>query len=119
MTFEPINGREMELQGFQHSIHRPDFSTSKEELVEESIDSIRKKLKDVFDSEHGNKVIRVFSRDNKSTFFISAGFEENMYNEVMDFVRKVADTEAFPIQLRFHNFLSFSPLRDVNSDTDA
>lgn len=109
MRFDAIEGHEMQIESVSLVIHENDD-------IDEKVDELRGKLKKVFAGEFGNKIIRIEYQRGNSSFPFNAGFEENMYNEVTDYVKKVASREYRPLVFTVQNFLSFSPLRDVTND---
>jgi hypothetical protein len=109
MKFEPVSGSEMQIDSINCHLHEGDD-------IDARLDGLRSKLQQVYDKEFGHKVIRISYRDGKTTIFVNAGFEENLYNDVVDYIRNCLRSGRYPYVFTLHNFLSFSPLRDVNSD---
>lgn len=107
MELDALDGREMQIQGFQCSIHSDD---DLEEIIEKHI---QKKLQQIFKGERGNKIIRVNYQKGAKAFLVNAGFEEELYNEVTDWVREVYAKGYFPLVFEFRNFLSFSGPKSV------
>lgn len=112
MKMHKMNGREMEIEPARIVLHEGDTTALK-------VEELRAKLKSIFHNEFGNKVVRISYQRGKSTFSFDAGFEENMYNEVTDYVERVVEKDGgYPFIFDIHNFLSFPDLESVDSDTE-
>lgn len=110
MKFDAIEGHEMQVESTGITIHTGDD-------VNEKAEELKTKLQKIFEGEFGNKIVRISYQRGNSSFAFNAGFEENMYNEVTDYIKKVAAREYRPLTFTALNFLSFSPLRDVTNDS--
>lgn len=103
-NLQVITGNEFQLEGFQAVIR------SKEE-ANETIEQIIQKLQYVFKGETAHKIIRVNYQRGVKTFLFDAGFEKEMYNEIVDWLHEVMKREYYPLVFEFRNFLSFSSPR--------
>lgn len=107
---DAINGKEMQIESTSLVIHEGNN-------IELKIVELNSKLNNVFHGEYGNKAIRISYQRGKNAFFFNAGFEQNMYNEVMEYIRTVVEKDGqYPFVFTLHNFLSFTPLRNINED---
>ena len=117
MRFDAIDGREMQVANFTITATKPFFDMPTDTYVEDTLEEFDRRLKQIFDGEFGNKIVRITHQRGNSSFLINAGFEKNLYTEVMDYVRKMLSKHPLPLTFQVNCFLTFSPLRDVNSDT--
>lgn len=105
---QPIGKNEVQIGAFNIVVHS-DYD--KDDLVE----MIQLKLKAAYEGELGHKAIRVnHQRGGANTFFINAGYEDTMYNEVTDYVLKVVNKEYAPLSFEFRIFLSYGDLKAVD-----
>lgn len=105
---QPIGKNEVQIGAFNIVVHS-DYD--KDDLAE----MIEIKLKAAYEGELGHKAIRVnHQRGGANTFFINAGHEENMYNEVIDYVLRIAGEKLAPLSFEFRIFLSYGDLKAVD-----
>lgn len=101
-TFPPINGDEVQVQGFQFAIHDGDD-------LDDAQENIIKKLQTAFKGETAHKIVRVSYQRGAKSFIFNAGFDESMYNEVGDWIEQVSHREHYPMVFEFRNFVSYNP----------
>lgn len=101
-TFPPINGNEVQINGFQYVIHGDDD-------IEERIGAARYLLQKAFKGETAHKIIRVSYQRGQKSFIFNAGFEKEMYNEVVEWIKEVTEREYYPLRFEFRNFVSYNP----------
>lgn len=105
---QPIGANEVQIGAFNIVVHA---GYDQEALVEE----INRKLIKAYEGEFGHKAIRVnHQRGGANTFFINAGHEQNMYNEVTDYVLRVVGKDYAPLSFEFRIFLSYGDLKSVD-----
>ncbi len=100
-NIKALNGNEVQLEGFQIAVR------SKEEL-QEAIERTVENLQGVFRRETAHKVVRINYQRGTKTFLFNAGFEETLYNEIVDWMKETSKREYYPVVFEFRNFLSFS-----------
>lgn len=100
--FTPISGNEFQVEGFQIAIRSA-------EETESGIEAAVSRLQSVFRGETAHKIVRVNYQRGKKSFIFNAGFEETLYNEIVDWMKETAKREYYPVVFEFRNFLSFSP----------
>jgi hypothetical protein len=118
MTFDPITGNEVQIEGFQQPVIEVEHGQTLEDVIVETTATVRERLQAIFNGEHGHKIVRVHTGYGHKSFLVNAGFEEQMYNDITDYVGKMIKKHGIPVNFVFTNFLSYSPLRRVTNDND-
>ena len=111
MGFDPITGNEVQVGNGRVAIHAGDN-------VDEQCNLLEKKLKRIYEDETAHKIVRISYQRGSSTFFTNAGYEDQLYNDIREYVQSVVEREYFPLVFDFSAFVSYSPLRVVKSDKD-
>ena len=104
--FLPINGTEHQLEGFAIRIHD-------EDTIEEKKEEAVRQLQRCFRGETAHKIIRVKYQRGQKSFIVSAGFDESLYNDVVDWIEEVYQREYKPLVFEFMNFVSYNPPQQV------
>lgn len=107
MRFDPITGSEIQVGNGQIAIHEHDN-------VDELADKLIVKVKKTFEGETSHKIVRVSLKSANTSFFTNAGFEEQLYNDIKDYIKEKAEKETYPLVFHFISFVSYSPLRAVD-----
>lgn len=100
--FPPINGKEIQLDGFQIAFHDDDE-------IKETQEKTLKALQRVFRGESAHKIIRISYQRGSKSFLFNAGFHEEMYNEVMTWMEEIIKREYYPLVFEFRNFVTYDP----------
>lgn len=111
-NFDPISGNEVQIATFNIVVHQGEYEQN-------IMESFRNKLQKYFEGEHGHKIVRIAYQNKKTAIYVNAGFEENMYNDAVEYVQKALEFKAYPYVFEVQCFLSYGTLRSVNSDTEG
>ncbi len=106
MKIDAINGNEIQIEGFRIACHVDDEHDA-------IASQVQYKLKRIFKGEKGNKIIRATWQKGTKVFFFNATFEDELYDEVTDWVEEILALGYYPVVFEFQNFLSFSGPQSV------
>lgn len=101
-TFPPINGSEVQIGSFKVICHA-------EDTLQETQESIVNALSSAYKGETAHKIVRVVYQRGQKSFIFNAGFEKEMYNEIVEWIEEVYKREYHPLVFEFRTFISYSP----------
>lgn len=101
-TFPPINGNEIQTGSFQVTCHA-------EDTLEETQEVILNALSSAYKGETAHKIVRITYQRGQKSFIFNAGFEKEMYNDIVEWIEEVYKREYHPLVFQFKTFISYNP----------